>query len=140
MTAPLKESWTELYRENGVVLGEYWDVRGSSFVVADELFAYYRLTFSGSDGAFHVGINAAWSDQKPGELASFTPAFGHSPGVVAGDEIAIADNGLLTVLCRQRGASGVDIRVGFTAQLPIAFVPPVRQAIALLVRAAEATP
>ena len=135
------DNWTEHYRSAGVVMGEYrHGIPGtgneSYFVVADEYFANYRLTFScDRDGECRVGINAEWSDDKRGELADFTPSYEYGNDSVKLEDVTISDDGLLSVMGRCRfSASHVNVRRGFTAKLPETFVQPIRQVIALMQR------
>ena len=133
------DNWTEHYRSAGVVMGEYRHGIPSTgsesyFVVADEHFVNYRLTFSRDcDGDCRVGINAEWSDDKRGELADFTPSYEYGNDSVKLEDVTISDDGLLTVMGRSRfSASHVDVRRGFTAKLPTTFVAPIQQVIALM--------
>lgn len=92
----------------------------------------HRLTFSAARGLFHIGIAAQWSDDRPDELANYTPRDENDGGgsyFAPEDEITVADDGLLTALVRARAAGGVDIRRGWVARLPVQLVQPVRQAI-----------
>jgi hypothetical protein len=128
-----ERKWIDYYKDNGVVLRECKDPSGSScLLVCDEHVKHYRFRFSVHDGLFHVGISAEWSDDKPGELADYTPRDEHGIGSVAGDEISISDDGLLMVMGRQHAASHVDIRKGLTARLPIKYVTPIRRAVQML--------
>jgi hypothetical protein len=128
-----EREWIDYYRDNGVVLAECKESsRTSWLLVCDEHAKHYRFRFSVHDGLFHVGISAEWSDDKPGELADYTPRDEYGSASVAGDEISISDDGLLLVMGRQRAASHVDIRIGFTAKLPIEYVTPIRRAVLIL--------
>lgn len=119
-----------LHQENGVILYDMRE-RGSAWLgVADEDFKHYRLSFySTGDGNVNVGVDAEWSDMKPGQLANFTHGIEADCG--PNDTLSIADDGLFTVLARKLSASTVDFRAGFVLQLPVAFVPVVRKAISL---------
>lgn len=127
----MTDSYTELCRENGVILYEYQPEHGGRWLgVADDGFSHYRVTFRWSeDGTVSVGVDAEWSDKEPGKLANFT----HEVFAYCGpnDSLAIDDDGLLTVLARRSAASTVDFRSGFTLQLPSAFIAVVRKAIRL---------
>lgn len=127
----LQPEWTSLYEENGVSMGEYTTEHGKSWLsVADADYEHYRLRFHSSDeGNVSVGVDAEWSDFKPGELANFTHEMYAECG--PNDTLSITDEGLLTVLARKLAATTVDFRAGFTLQLPTAFVPAVRKAINL---------
>lgn len=127
----MSDSYTELCRENDVILYEFQREHGGRWLgVADEGFSHYRVTFNWyEDGTVSVGVDAEWSDDEPGSLANFT----HEVVAYCGpnDSLAIDGDGLLTVLARRSAASTVDFRSGFTLQLPIAFVPVVRRGIRL---------
>ncbi len=125
-------TFTTFSEENGIVFGKYHDERGSYLVVADQDFAHYRITLSVSQaGECHVGVDAEWSDAKPGELANFTYSESGS-NWCALDEVEIADDGRLTVMGRKKAASHVQFRTGFIVQLSPAFVEPLRKAVAML--------
>lgn len=121
------------YAEGDLVMFEMEDERGTRFVVLDNQHYQVRILPDLNTGFLFVSIDAEWSDDKPGELANYTPETERSndlcePGK---GEVTISDDGLLAVMVPQDAASHVDIRVGWTAQLPVSFVEPVRQAIAL---------
>ncbi|EHU2889472.1 hypothetical protein AYI21_RS20600, partial [Acinetobacter baumannii] len=80
---------------------------------------------------FTVGIDAEWTDEQPGELANYTPSYESGSSDCQPGEVTISDDGLLSVMPRQRSASHVVIRTGWTAQLPPEAVEPIRRAIAL---------
>lgn len=129
------DNWTTLYEANGVVMGEHRDEhgRGSWLVVADEHFDRYRLRFfPGDDGEVGIGMDA-W---LPGasRMVNYTPSYEYGSPVVTREDVTITDDGLLSVMGRTRGAveNGVDMRIGFTVRLPVAFVLPVRKALELL--------
>jgi hypothetical protein len=132
-------NWIEHYRAGGVIFGEFRHGAPNAgneayFVVADENFHHYRLTFScDGDGDCRVGINAEWSDDRRGELADFTPSYEYGNDLVKLEDVTISDDGLLSVMGRSRfSASHVDVRRGFTAKLPTSFVTPIRQVLAML--------
>lgn len=77
------------------------------------------------------GIDAEWTDEQPGELANYTPSYESGSSDCQPGEVTISDDGLLSVMPRQRSASHVVIRTGWTAQLPPEAVEPIRRAIAL---------
>ncbi len=126
--------WIEYFRDNGVLLGVYRERDAAWLVVADELFEHYRLRLGqrDEDGEVWVGIDARHSDDRE-VLANYTPSYeGSGPPLMPAD-VTIADDGFLSVMGRVRHcASGVDIRKGFTVKLPVAFVVPVRKALAML--------
>lgn len=123
-----------LYDANGVAMWRTTE-RGCSWLTVMDDAPRYRVTLSRHDDVFHVGISAQQSDAKPGELANYTPCDEYSSNYVNADDISIGDAGLLSVMGKKRAATGVEIRVGFTVQLPVEFVTPVRQAIAMLIDA-----
>jgi hypothetical protein len=101
-------------------------------VVMDPVHYRVRFFLDREQATMGVGIDAEWSQEKPGELANYTPFYecngvdGCGPG-----EVTISDDGLLSVMPRKKAPEHVDIRVGWTARLPIEMVEPVRRAIAL---------
>lgn len=134
----MEQEYQQIAEENGVCLARFSSKGGhwsAYYVVCDTACKHYRLTFGARPGSgfFSVGIGAEWSDDRPGELANFTPSDEHASGELAlDDDVAITDSGLLTVMARRRGASTVDIRAGFVARLPREFVGMVRQALDLV--------
>jgi len=125
---------TTLYEANGVSLYEYepghtWE----SWVGVTECFPAvqrYRVTFSGSiDGTVSVGVNAQIFDDRPGQLANYTPESGVR--CYPSDTLMISDDGVFTALQRVNGPSFVDLRHGIVMKLPVEYVGPIRQAIAI---------
>lgn len=127
-----ESTWIEHYRAGAWSVGEVIEARGSWFVAMDP--DHYRLRFfPHTDGAtFGVGIDAEWTDDQPGHMANYTPSYESSGSDCQRGDVTISDDGLLSVLPRQRSASHVVIRVGWTAQLPAEAVEPIRRAIALI--------
>jgi len=125
------ENYIEHYRAGAVTLGEMVEPRGRWFVVLDP--DHYRVRFfpDPESKTFSVGIDAEWSDDKPGALANYTPSYETGDDLCQPGDATISDDGLLSVSVRQRGASHVVIRMGWTAQLPAEAVAPIRRAIAL---------
>jgi hypothetical protein len=82
--------------------------------------------------AFTVCIDAEWSDERPGEMASYTPTYEFGVNDCRAGEVTISDDGLLSVMPRQQSAFCVVIRWGWTAQLPRVAVAPIRRAIAMV--------
>jgi len=121
-----------LVNHAGVVLQEVAQVghEGQSWLeVRDEHLREYRLVFTANDDhSINVAAHAQWTDDHPGDLANFTSEDG-LPDCRFEDTVTIADDGLLTVMARKRGASSVVMHSGFTLQLPVQYVPPVRCAI-----------
>jgi len=76
-------------------------------------------------------FNADQIDEQPGGLANYTPSYESGSSDCQPGEVTISDDGLLSVMPRQRSASHVVIRTGWTAQLPPEAVGPIRRAIAL---------
>ena len=125
-------SWTKHYEANGVLMCEFADDYGTYMMVSDTVGERYRVTIAMRGERFSIGINAEWNSDKPGALACYTPRYEHGSCDCTQDEIAIDDTGLLTVMARQNAAAHVDVRMGFTVQLPPEYVPPIRQAMAIL--------
>jgi hypothetical protein len=128
----MTREYEELHVADGVTLARIKDFGGYWLVVIDAALTH-RVRLSRHDDAFSVGIDAQWSDAKPGELADYTPHDEYSSNYVNADDIHISDAGLLSVMAKRPSAVGVDIRSGFTAQLPVAFVKPIRMAMAMLI-------
>ena len=101
------------------------------FMVTDDV--HYRIRFhpDREGGCYTAGIDAEYSDERPGGLADYTRSHDGSASFAPG-EVSISDDGLLAAMARQNSAAHVDIRSGWTARLPIEFVEPVREAIALV--------
>ena len=123
--------WIEHYRAGAVEMGEVDEGRGPWLVVMDP--GHYRLRFFPNQErkTLSVGIDAEWSDDKPGSLANYTPIYESGDDDCQPGDVTISDDGLLSVLPVQRAASHVVIRIGWTAQLPPELVEPIRRAIAL---------
>lgn len=123
---------TTFYERDGVKAWEYSPDPGAKgacyFGVSDTQFMHYRITFFVSGGDIYPGVDAEWSDDRPGQLANFTHEI--YPRCNATDTLWIDDAGLLTALARVSAAKAVDFRQGFLLQLPVAYVQPVRLAIA----------
>lgn len=110
-----------------------WDDRhGAWFAVMDPEHFRVRFFTAQERRAFTVSIDAEWSDEHPGEMASYTPTYEFSGDDCRAGEVTISDDGLLSVMPRQQSASCVVIRWGWTAQLPLAAVAPIRRAIAMV--------
>lgn len=135
----MNSTWIDHYREGTVFMAEANDGNASYpsyFVVMNPGRYRVRLFPDPKTETFSVGFDAEWSDETPGDLANYTPSYetGGGDGCRAG-EVTISDDGLLSVLPRVRGyrtPAHVMFRVGWTAQLPIEAVEPIRRAIALV--------
>lgn len=101
------------------------------FMVTDDV--HYRIRFhpDHEGGCYTAGIDAEYSDDQPAGLADFTSSH-EGNGYFAPGEVTISGDGTLAAMARQKSAGHVDIRAGWTARLPIEFVEPVREAIALV--------
>lgn len=123
-------NWTELYKTGDVSLSEANEGGQRWFVVMD--LYRYRVRFfpHPEQGTLSVGIDAEWSEEKPGELANYTPSYESSGDECQPGEVTISHDGLLSVMAKQRAAR-MTIRMGWTAQLPREAVEPIRRAIAL---------
>lgn len=125
---------TTIYAADGLEAWEYQpnERLPSWFGVFDRYVENYRITFFPEElGTVSVGIDARWTDTASG-LANFTADLYVSCGPEeCGDSLTISDNGLLIAMERAvNTASSVNLRKGLTLQLPIAYVAPVRLAIA----------
>lgn len=132
---------TTIYDANGVEAWEYQPDSGllSWFGVYDEHVDNYRITFFPEErGTVSVGVDARWTDTASG-LANFTTDIYVSCGPeLCGDTLSISDDGLLTVMERVNTASAVCLRKGFALQLSVAYVIPIRLAIAKAYEMAKA--
>jgi len=130
------EKYTEHYLGNGVVLAEVGQGEEAYFEVCCP--EHYQVTFGSAEGGrINVSIWAKWSDDAP-DFANYTPRYEYSNGDCAPGEVTITNEGLLTVMTQQLTASGVRILKGWTAQLSVAAVEPIRRAIALAQAASAA--
>lgn len=122
--------WTELYKAGDLSLSEANERGLRRFVVMD--LYRYRVRFfpHPEQGTLGVGIDAEWSEDKPGQLASYTPSYESSGDECQPGDVTISHDGLLSVMAKQRTAR-MTIRKGWTAQLPREAVEPIRRAIAL---------
>jgi hypothetical protein len=69
-----------------------------------------------------------WRDSE--QLANYTPTYEHAGGArFLPNEIHVTADGLLSALNRQPNAMVVDVRHGFTLQLPPGFIEPVQAAL-----------
>ena len=126
-----ESKWIEHYRAGAWTVGEVIEA-GAAWIVAMDPDHYRLRFFPHRDAArFTVGIDAEWTDEQPGELANYTPSYESGSSDCQPGEVTISDDGLLSVMPRQRSASHVVIRTGWTAQLPPEAVEPIRRAIAL---------
>jgi len=128
----MNETWIDHYRVGAVSLFEMNEGHGPWFVVIDP--NHYRVRFfpDRESNTVSVGFDAEWSDTRPGEMANYTPSYETAGADCQLNDVTISDDGLLSVLPRKRSASHVVIRWGWTAQLPIEAVEPIRRAIALV--------
>lgn len=133
-------SYREIMQTGDVRLSEIGDSRGPAFVVTDD--DHYRIRFQPDveGGCMWVAIDAEWSDDHPGQLAAYTRDSEGAYELCRPGDVTIGDSGLLSVLAPQKGAGHVDIRIGWTAQLPVVFVAPIRRAIELAEAVLRASP
>lgn len=124
--------WVEHYSAGAVTLGEVDEGRGPWFVVMDPERFRLRFFVSPERETFGVGIDAEWSDEAPGQLANYTPSYEYGGDDCQPGDVTVSDDGLLSVMPRQRAASHVVIRRGWTFQLPADAVEATRRAIALV--------
>jgi len=115
---------------SNVIFGRYTEEPfGSYYVVTDH--QRFRLTIGADteNETFHIGVDAEWADDRPGEMASFTS--GKEVYFAPDDAVSIDDNGILTAMARNRGMWKREsfIQFGFVAELPREFVAPVREAL-----------
>lgn len=84
-----------------------------------------RVGLSEGAGRFWISVDARmWDDRET--MANFSH---DDHNTYSTEEITLTDDGCLTALHRQRTASGIDFRTGFTLRVPLAFVEPLRAAI-----------
>lgn len=127
-----ESKWIEHYSAGAVTLGEVDEGHGPWFVVMDPERFRLRFFVRPERDTFAVGIDAEWSDEAPGQLANYTPSYEHGSDDCQPGDVTISDEGLLSVMPRQRTASHVVIRQGWTFQLPADAVEATRRAIALV--------
>lgn len=132
--------WIEHFKNDAVSLHESHEGRGPQFVVMDQgaggAGQHYRIRITPhvDTQRVSVSIDAEHSDKRPGDLANFTPSYEYSDNEYEPSEVVITDEGLLTVMGRRPSASSVDLKVGWSAQLPSAFVEPIRWALLLAIK------
>jgi hypothetical protein len=129
----MNDTWIEHYRAGAVTMTEF-DANPNvpCFVVMDQ--EHWRLRFFPDleQATVGVGIDAEWKEDRPGELANYTPSYEYNGVYGCGPgEVTISDDGLLSVMPRMKAPAHVEIRVGWTVRLPAEMVEPVRRAIAL---------
>jgi len=123
-------NWTELYKAGDVSLSEA-NERGQRWFAVMDLYRYRVRFFPHPEqGTLSVGISAEWSEEKPGQLANYTPSYESGGDECQPGEVTISHDGLLSVMAKQRAAR-MTFRMGWTAQLPREAVEPIRRAIAL---------
>ncbi len=70
-----ESKWIEHYRAGAWTVGEVIEA-GAAWIVAMDPDHYRLRFFPHRDAArFTVGIDAEWSDEKPGGLANYTPSY-----------------------------------------------------------------
>ena len=131
-----QQLWVEHFRAGGITLEETDYGHGPVFILADTDPSSYLLKIVPSrrpeDGRFlTVILNLEWSDKYAGQLADYTLRPENRRFDFAPEELSINDAGLLSAMARQQTASRVMYHCGWTLQLPIVFVEPMRKAIAL---------
>ncbi|MGC3479806.1 hypothetical protein [Pseudomonas aeruginosa] len=136
------QPWIQHYRANGVVLNETDYGYGPVFILGDDLTEkeqqyVIKISPSRPDNGRRLAVAVAlqWSDKQPGEIADYTLQPESSSLDCAPGELEISDNGLLSMMARQDTASSIHYCCGWTLQLPIAYVEPTRQAIAMAIAA-----
>lgn len=86
-----ESKWIEHYRAGAWTVGEVIEA-GAAWIVAMEPDHYRLRFFPHRDAArFTVGIDAEWSDEKPGGLANYTPSYEGGNDACQPGEVAISD-------------------------------------------------
>lgn len=126
---------TEIFRVGSIALFELKDdsyPRPPWLIVMDDRPSFRVRFYTEGPAALSVGFDSALneSDSCIHGIADYTSNDdGSGPRVCAVGEVQISDTGLLSALARQRALH--DIRIGWTAQLPVQAVEVVRRAIAI---------
>ncbi|WP_304350790.1 hypothetical protein [Comamonas testosteroni] len=125
------EAWEPITSQDGVELCLYtFPGGGKTVIVQDVGCQHYKIQlFPTAPNELSISIAAELSDRSPGRMANFT----HDLSLLIGpdDCLRISDDGLLTVMARQNGASTLNLQFGLTLQLSTSYVVPMRNAIAL---------
>lgn len=124
-------TWANLYERDGVVVGrqvtEGLGDESGYFVIADTDFQRFKVTlFPTDEGTVSVGLSGPLASRSD-RLAEFTHDL-HTY-CSAEDILTVGDGGLLTAMAKPLYC-GLDMRAGFTVQLPADAVPALRFAIA----------
>lgn len=82
-------------------------------------------------GRLWIGVDARWRDDRA-DMANYSH---DDVNTYRPEEVAIADDGLLTALHRHDSAACVDFRQGFVLRLPLTFINPLREVLAELAQA-----
>ena len=86
-----ESKWIEHYRAGAWTVGEVIEA-GAAWIVAMDPDHYRLRFFPHRDAArFTVGIDAEWSDEKPGGLANYTPSYEGGNDACQPGEVAISD-------------------------------------------------
>lgn len=90
-----------------------------------------RLGLCDQAGGIWIGVDARLWDDRPDQASYTHDDFNrYQP-----DEITVTDDGLLTALHQHSTCRAVEFRSGFTVRVPLAFVAPLRVALAALTQA-----
>ncbi len=90
-----------------------------------------RLGLCEQGGGLWIGVDARLWDDRPDQACYTHDDYNRYQA----DEITVTDDGLLTALHRHATARPVEFRSGFTVRMPLAFVEPLRAALAALTEA-----
>lgn len=87
----------ELYRHNDPHYGHWYVVDNYDIDHSGANRGRVRLTFQAFAAGITIGVNAEWSNDKPGELANYTPTLESGPNYFAVDDlVSVSDFGMFT--------------------------------------------
>lgn len=120
----------EQYRVGQVSLTEIRGENDPWFVVMDGDHYRVRIVPCRKSNGLYAGIDAEADDDRPGDQVDYTPfdPYGTCYGL---GEVSISDDGLLSAMGQRQAGSYVVIHTGWTAQLPVSAVEPIRRALEL---------
>lgn len=121
------------------IVGDHAIVRGDELelgLMIEREFALYPKQ-GAPTGYLSLNVAARMDEHDPTSFANYTPVYEYSSTSFRPDEIEIEASGRLVAMNRKQTAV-IDIRHGFTVQLPSEYVEPVRAVLATLVERMEA--
>lgn len=133
MTTATGEPRIDHGTDSDVELVDINDTYGRVIIVRNVGSRHYviRIHPRREEHAISVNIDLAWSDKHPSQLANYTPRYEDQSSEFAPGEVTVSDDGLLCAMERVITASHVVLHRGWSLQLPLSFVEPLRKAVAL---------